>query len=87
MISITGNAYYRLTGAGSNARGYVDSGYPRSSSVWNIQSAIPCVDAALQWDRNGRTYMFCGDKYIRLVDYPLSVGETIYYILCIKNVP
>jgi hypothetical protein len=72
--SIAGNYYYRLKGSGSQSQGYVDSGYPRSKSVWNIDSALPTVDAVFKWAVNGRTYMFSGEQYIMFDDINIGVS-------------
>ncbi|KAK2168565.1 hypothetical protein LSH36_16g14041 [Paralvinella palmiformis] len=71
-----GYQYFRLSGAGSQTRGTVVSGYPRDSSIWNINSVFSQLNAAFTWHANDRTYMFSGDQYIRFDDKNIGVDSS-----------
>lgn len=59
-----GDKYWRYNGR------TIDSGYPRSISVWG---GVPAnCNSVMKW-RNGKTYFFKGSKYFRLDDWRIQV--------------
>lgn len=59
VLSPTGDEYWVYTSSA------LERGYPKKLTSLGLPSDLKRVDAAFNWSKNKKTYIFAGDKFWR----------------------